>query len=201
MTPVRIVAALLIGLVLIAAGVVIAPATWHSMQLRLAADDPAALANLRLKGGVLTPERVKAEIAAAVAANDGDLARSFIALAEANGVAISAEQHAQLAKLEADTPERTARDFAGGFIAGETDSFAGLITGQIDEGPLDNSLKRILATQEGFDLIVAFGSTLIIVEAKASTARTADQLTSKLTRLGPLLELAERAEPRIGCSL
>ena len=52
--PVKIVAALLIGLVLIAAGAVIAPAAWHSMQLRLAADDPAAVADLRLKGGVLT---------------------------------------------------------------------------------------------------------------------------------------------------
>jgi len=54
MTPVRIVAALLIGLVLIAAGAVIVPAAWHSMQLRLAADDPVELADLRLKGGVLT---------------------------------------------------------------------------------------------------------------------------------------------------
>jgi hypothetical protein len=100
----------------------------------LAADDPAALANLRLKGGVLTPERVKAEIATAVAANDDELARSFIALAEANGLPVSAEQHAQLAKLEAGTPKRTARDFAGGFIAGETDSLAGLagaVTGDV----------------------------------------------------------------------
>jgi hypothetical protein len=104
------------------------------MQLRLAADDPAALANLRLKGGVLTPERVEAEIAAAVAANDDELARSFIALAEANGLPVSAEQQAQLAKLEAGTPKRTARDFAGGFIAGETDSLAGLagaVTGDV----------------------------------------------------------------------
>ncbi len=46
MTSVRIIAALLIGFVLIAAGAVIAPAAWHSMQLRLAADDPAALAEL-----------------------------------------------------------------------------------------------------------------------------------------------------------
>src|ERR687898_2345606 len=134
MAPMRIAAALLIGLILTAAGAVIAPAAWHSMQLRLAADDPAALANLRLKGGVLTPERVKAEIATAVAANDDELARSFIALAEANGLPVSAEQHAQLAKLEAGTPKRTARDFAGGFIAGETGSLAGLagaVTGDV----------------------------------------------------------------------
>jgi hypothetical protein len=49
---VKTAAALLIGLVLIAAGAVIAPAAWHSMQLRLAADDPAALAKLRLTGEV-----------------------------------------------------------------------------------------------------------------------------------------------------
>src|SRR3712207_4357905 len=92
---VKTAAALLIGLVLIAAAAVIAPAAWHSMQLRLAADDPAALADLRLKGGVLTPEWVEAEIAAAVTASDAELARSFIALAEAKGLPVSAEQQAQ----------------------------------------------------------------------------------------------------------
>ena len=56
MALVRIAAAVLIGLILTAAGAVIAPAAWHSMQLRLAADDPAALADLRLKGGLLTPD-------------------------------------------------------------------------------------------------------------------------------------------------
>jgi hypothetical protein len=134
MTPVRIAAALLIGLMLIAAGAVIAPAAWHSMQLRLAADDPAALSDLRLNGGVLTAERVEAEIAAALDANDDELARSLIALAESHGVSVSAQQHAQLANLEASAPKRTAHDFAGGFIAGETDSLAGLagaVTGDV----------------------------------------------------------------------
>jgi hypothetical protein len=134
MALVRIAAAVLIGLILTAAGAVIAPAAWHSMQLRLAADDPAALADLRLKGGVLTAERVAAEIAAALAANDDDLARSLIALADANGLPVSDEQQTHLAKLEADAPQRTARDFAGGFTAGETDSLAGLagaVTGDV----------------------------------------------------------------------
>jgi len=101
------------------------PGAASAFRLLRAADDPAALSALRLDG-VLTPERVGAEIDTAVAAEDEDLARSFLALADAHGVPIEAERRARVAALADGAAYRAARDFAGGAVSGQAEGAAGL---------------------------------------------------------------------------
>jgi hypothetical protein len=67
------------------AGSVIVPRALAVLQLRQAADDPVALTELRLRDAV-TREALGREIDAAIAAEDDELAESFIALAEAHGL-------------------------------------------------------------------------------------------------------------------
>jgi hypothetical protein len=95
---------------------------WH---LRAAADDPAALASLRL-AAVADPERIGAGVDAAVAAGDEDLARSFLALAEERNVPVSPERRASVAALAEGAPRRALTEAATGFVSGEGAGMAGL---------------------------------------------------------------------------
>jgi hypothetical protein len=76
-----------IGLVMFFTGLVFSPGLWDSIRL-LQMMGEGAIAEYRLKQ--LPPERYIAEIEAAIEARDGDLARSLIALAEAQGVEVPA---------------------------------------------------------------------------------------------------------------
>ena len=67
---------------------------WIAGRMLAAADDPPKLAALRL-APVHTPERVAAEIDAAIAAEDDDLARSFLELADARGIPVDPERRAR----------------------------------------------------------------------------------------------------------
>ncbi len=104
---------------------VLLPECAQAWRLREAADDPAALATLRL-ASVADPERIGAGLDAAVAAGDDDLAHSFLALAEERGVAVSPERRAAVAALAETAPRRALTDAATGFVSGEGAGMAGL---------------------------------------------------------------------------
>ncbi|KRD21074.1 hypothetical protein ASE39_25275 [Acidovorax sp. Root267] len=53
--------------------------------------------------------------------------------------------------------------------------------------PQDNSKCLVKGNQEDIDLVVAFGSTLILIEAKGDTSWSNGQLNSKLPRLEAIL--------------
>jgi len=53
--------------------------------------------------------------------------------------------------------------------------------------PQDNSKGLVKGNQEDIDLVVAFGSTLILIEAKGDTSWSNGQLNSKLPRLEAIL--------------
>ncbi|MEO6396120.1 MAG: hypothetical protein ABIO40_09455 [Devosia sp.] len=85
-----------IGLTLFAAGIAVSPMAADTFRLLTMAGD-GAIADYRLRQ--LPPERYAEEIAAAVAAKDGDMARSLLALAEAQQVPVSPALAQQVADL------------------------------------------------------------------------------------------------------
>lgn len=89
-----------------------------------AQDDAARLADLQL-GGVLNAARVDAEIRAALADDDGELAQSFLELADSRQVPVDDKLRAQVALAGGALP-RTARDFGLGLVTGQVDSQASL---------------------------------------------------------------------------
>ncbi|WP_053078704.1 hypothetical protein [Methylobacterium tarhaniae] len=104
---------------------VVLPEWAHAWHLRAAADDPAALATLRL-ASVADSERIGTGLDAAVAAGDEDLARSFLALAGERGVPVSPERRAAVAALADGAPRRALAEAATGFVSGEGAGMAGL---------------------------------------------------------------------------
>ncbi|WP_157091489.1 hypothetical protein [Methylobacterium nodulans] len=119
-------AALLAGaMALVAAGPAVLPEAWTAWQLRAAAEDPADLAAIRLRR-VATPERLGAEFDAALAAGDADLARSLVAVAEAEGMPVSAERRTALAAAEDEALRRGVADAARGFATGRGEGLPGL---------------------------------------------------------------------------
>ena len=111
-----------IGLVMFFTGLVLSPGLWDSIKLlRLAGE--GAIAEYRLKH--LQPERYIAEIEAAIAARDGDLAHSLIALAEAQDVEVPAELIAQFNALPAVDVGNVVSQGWNCLVNGDFDSEAG----------------------------------------------------------------------------
>ncbi len=106
-------------------GAELLPRAHLAWRLLRAADDPPALARLRL-APVATPERLAEEIDAALAAQDDGLAQSFLDLGDARGVPVDAGRRARVAALQQVAPLRTARAFAEGALTGQADSGVGL---------------------------------------------------------------------------
>ena len=103
------------------------PRGFEAARLLYVQDDPAQLADYAVEKS-LSPVVARAEIEKALAADDGDLAASFLALARERDIAIDA---ALAARVEAaGTPAaqavHTAKNFAYGLVTGAPDDLAGL---------------------------------------------------------------------------
>lgn len=96
--PLRVAAMAGLALALAAVGSLVLPRGLEGAALLRAADDPARLSELRL-APLATPERITHEIDAALAGGDADLGQSFLALAEARGLAIDAERRQRVEAL------------------------------------------------------------------------------------------------------
>lgn len=105
----------------------VVPAGRQAFALISARDDAARLADLQLDG-VLTEVRTASEIDAALAENDAELAASFIELADARGVKVTAERRARvtLANAPGASLARGAGRFGQGFLTGQGEDLAGL---------------------------------------------------------------------------
>ncbi|AMJ60138.1 hypothetical protein [Bosea sp. PAMC 26642] len=124
---------LIMAIALVSVGAVVAPQAWRHWQIVAAADDPVALSQLRLDEA-LSPQRVMAEIDAAITARDSDLAASFVALAMERGIVIPADRHAAIRALAERAPVDAVEDFGHGLIAGDRDSgaaMAGAVAGDL----------------------------------------------------------------------
>ncbi|HVL73925.1 MAG TPA: hypothetical protein VM434_18795 [Beijerinckiaceae bacterium] len=109
---------------LLAVGAAALPRAWSTLALRLSADDPVALSDLRLRDALTAP-RVAAEIEAALPA-DPELAASFVELADERAVPIDPSLRARVAAANEPDPVGALRDFADGFALGEPSTVAGL---------------------------------------------------------------------------
>ncbi len=85
-----------IGLALFVAGLLLSPNVYHAIKVLMLAGD-GMIAEYRLK--MIPPERYVAEIEAALLARDGDMARSLLALAKDQRVAVPAVLAQQIAEL------------------------------------------------------------------------------------------------------
>lgn len=116
---------LISALALVGSGLPLVPRARTAARLLAVAENPPAIAAIRLPQ-VLTLERVEAEIHAAIAAEDDDLAQSFLDLADAHGVAVDPDRRAQVAAMRSEGTYRAARAFAAGVATGEAETAAGL---------------------------------------------------------------------------
>jgi hypothetical protein len=111
-----------IGLVMFVAGLALSPGLWDSIKLLRFAGE-GAIADYRLRA--LPPEKYVEEIATALAARDGDMARSLVALAQSQNVEVP---EALLAELNALPPVDMGNVVSQGWnciVNGDFDSEAG----------------------------------------------------------------------------
>lgn len=127
MNPTRLRLAWFVAGLFAVAAVICVPIGMEARSLLVSEDDPAALADRALDKVFDRPLAVR-EIEAALAANDADLAKSFLDLANERGIAVPRElaQRVEAAVERADSTLAQAESFARGFITGEPDNVVAL---------------------------------------------------------------------------
>jgi hypothetical protein len=103
------------------------PRGWEASRLLYAQDDPVQLADLAVETS-LSPQVARAEIENALAADDADLAASFLALARERGMAIDPALAARVEAAGAPAAQaaHAVKSFAYGLVTGAPDDLAGL---------------------------------------------------------------------------
>ena len=104
----------------------VVPGARYAYGLVSAGDDAARIAEVQLERA-LSEERVSAEISEALAAGDGEMAASFVALADEWAIPVSVDLRAQVATAN-DTMAKAARGagaFGAGLITGQAEDLAG----------------------------------------------------------------------------
>jgi hypothetical protein len=122
------IAACIVALALLGgSATVVLPEAERALSLRLAADDPAHLAELRLQEAFSADAAAK-EVETALAADDIEMAESFLALADARGIAISGElrNRVKAARTAKEQVRRIASRFSKGFVTGNAEGVEGL---------------------------------------------------------------------------
>lgn len=136
-------------------------------------DDPARIANHALddKFDAAVAQR---EIEAALAANDADLAQSFVDLAAGRRVALDPAlmEKVKAASAEAATTRHKAQSFARGFITGEPDDMAALAGTTVGDlfvfGDIRDALregKRLASGEQADELVLGLACVGIAITA------------------------------------
>jgi hypothetical protein len=124
-----------VGLALVgmAASVAVGAALWphasDAYAVLAAQDDPAELSGIRLNSALRNnPAVIQDNVEAALAANDADLANSFVELARENNVAVGDELAKRVndAVTEENSTSAFAKRFATGLVTGNADDVASL---------------------------------------------------------------------------
>jgi hypothetical protein len=127
MNPLRVAVAFIAALLFAIAALVVVPIALEADTLLKSEDDPAMLADRALAGRFDQGYAVK-EIEAALAANDADLASSFLELARERNVAVP-KPLADKVTAAVDAANSTAahvESFARGLVTGEPENMVGL---------------------------------------------------------------------------
>src|SRR5213595_3725230 len=142
-----------------------------------AQDDPAELADIQLDSALRNNQAVVAEnIEAALAANDADLANSFVDLAREKGVSVSDELSLRVrdAVAEQNSTSHFAKRFATGLVTGNADdvaSLSGTVAGDLFVfGDIRDVVRegKHLATGEEVDRLVLGLATVGLVVTAAT---------------------------------
>jgi hypothetical protein len=189
------------GICLIAA-IALLPHAVDSIALLVVRDDPAALADRRLEQ-TFNEAAAAREIEAALAANDPELAQSFVDLAKDRDLAVSPElieRTDEAVKAEND-PASVASHFARGLIVGEPDdlvSLAGTALGDLfvfgDVRDVVREGSRLAVGQEADKLILGLAAVGIAVTA----GTYATMGTGMPARIGLSVVKAARKTGRLG---
>ncbi len=122
-----------LALVGMAASVAVGAALWpharDAYAVLAAQDDPAKLSGIRLNSALRNnPAVIQQNIEAALAANDADLASSFVELAREQNVAVADELSKRVsdAVTEENSTSAFAKRFATGLVTGNSDDVASL---------------------------------------------------------------------------
>jgi hypothetical protein len=115
------------AIALAAVACALVPHAMESGRLLFASDDPVEIAN-RAVDARLNPQVAQREIEEALAADDVDLANSFVALAADRGIAIGPDlaERVKAANAPAASTARNTKSFVRGLVIGEPSDMVGL---------------------------------------------------------------------------
>jgi hypothetical protein len=205
MTGARIVVPLALSVALALAAFAIAPRAFEAESLLAAQDDPVALADHAIARS-FDAAVADREINAALAANDADLAQSFLELARDQNVPVDPElaKKVESANGGAATAARSFDSFARGLITGEPDDLSGLagtavgdlfVFGDIRDAVREGS--RLASGQAVDELILGLACVGLVVTA--GTYATAGGAAP--ARVGLTVVKAARKTGRIGANM
>lgn len=193
------------ALVCAVGAVTLLPRAIEAVTLLYVEDDPAALADKRLER-VFTSGLATQEIEQALAANDADLARSFVELAHERAVPLAPELLARVeaAEKNAASASSKASAFARGLVYGEPDdlvSLAGTALGDLfvfgDIRDLVREGSRLANGQEADTLILGLAGVGIAITA----GTYATMGTAVPARIGLSVVKAARKTGRLGARM
>ena len=205
LSPWRPTAAWLVAGLFALAAVVAVPIALDAGHRLGSEDDPAAVADLGLERTFDRDLAIR-EIEAALAANDPDLAGSFVELAQDRNVALPAELTGRVksAVERANSAVAHVESFARGLITGEPDNMAGLagttvgdlfVFGDIRDAAREGA--RYIAGQETDELVL--GLAVVGLAITAGTYATAGAATP--ARIGLSVAKAARRTGRISAGM
>ncbi|UGB27556.1 hypothetical protein LPC10_08330 [Methylorubrum sp. B1-46] len=122
--PLRLWVTVALMVAVVVSGAMILPKAAASVGILQAADDPARLAELRLPA-VATEQRIASEIDDALSKGDGDLARSFLDLADAHGLKVDAERQERVTSSAATPEVHADQDSLGGVTSDAANTWLG----------------------------------------------------------------------------
>lgn len=168
------IAPILFATALLAAGAgYVVPRGLEAQHLLSIEDDPVAIAQ-RALDEKFNADVAQREIEAALAANDADLAQSFVDLANERRVALGSAltEKVNVAVAEENSTRRAAQSFAMGFVTGEPSDVSGLagtalgdlfVFGDIRDAVREGS--RLAAGQEADELVLGLAAVGLAITA------------------------------------
>ncbi len=173
MTGARIAVPLWLAVAAVIAALALVPLALESGKLIAAQDDPVALADHAVSR-LLDSSVAAREIDAALAADDADLANSFLELAREQNVPVDPARAAKVeaANSIAASAQRNIQNFAKGLVIGEPDDAVGLagtalgdlfVFGDIRDAVREGS--RLASGQEADELILGLAAVGLAITA------------------------------------
>ena len=201
----RVIALFAVLVLLTGSAAYLMPRAEQALALRLAADDPVRLAELRLALSFDADAAVR-EIEAALAADDLELAQSFVSLADVRGIALDSALRERVAAAGSagEQIRRYATSFGKGLVTGKADGLAGIAgaaTGDLfvygDVRDLVREGTQWLKGQEVDPLMAGLASVGLAVTAGTYFATGA----AAPARAGVTLFKAARRTGKVGVNL